>query len=77
MLLCFLSRCMCPVTNPACHGLPYFIVHRYMSVTSERSVPSDIFQIHATSVYPGANNSFRIRTGDENGDFYIRVRTLH
>ncbi|XP_041930957.1 EGF-containing fibulin-like extracellular matrix protein 2a [Alosa alosa] len=66
------NRCMCPVTKPACRELPYFIVHRYMSITSERSVPSDIFQIHATSVYPGANNSFRIRSGDENGDFYIR-----
>lgn len=44
-----------------------------MSITSERSVPSDIFQIQATSVYPGAYNTFRIRSGDENGDFYIRV----
>lgn len=43
-----------------------------MSITSERSVPSDIFQIQATSVYPGAYNSFRIRSGDDNGDFYIR-----
>ena len=45
-----------------------------MSITSERSVPSDIFQIQATSVTPGAYNTFRIRSGDENGDFYIRVR---
>lgn len=45
-----------------------------MSITSERSVPSDIFQIQATSVYPGAYNTFRIRSGDDNGDFYIRVR---
>lgn len=45
-----------------------------MSITSERSVPSDIFQIQATSVSPGAYNTFRIRSGDENGDFYIRVR---
>lgn len=47
-----------------------------MSITSERSVPSDIFQIQATSVSPGAYNTFRIRSGDENGDFYIRVRPL-
>lgn len=52
--------------------MPYSIVHRYMSVTSERSVPSDIFQIQATSVLPGAYNTFRIRSGDDNGDFYIR-----
>lgn len=45
-----------------------------MSITSERSVPSDIFQIQATSVSPGAYNTFRIRSGDDNGDFYIRVR---
>uniref|UniRef100_A0A8C7RS75 EGF containing fibulin extracellular matrix protein 2a n=1 Tax=Oncorhynchus mykiss TaxID=8022 RepID=A0A8C7RS75_ONCMY len=66
------NRCVCPVTKPACRDLPFSIVHRYMSITSERSVPSDIFQIQATSVYPGAYNTFRIRSGDDNGDFYIR-----
>ncbi|XP_052005693.1 EGF-containing fibulin-like extracellular matrix protein 2 [Xyrauchen texanus] len=66
------NRCTCPVTKPGCQDLPYSIVHRYMSITSERSVPSDIFQIQATSVYPGANNKFRIRSGDDNRDFYIR-----
>ncbi|XP_056099717.1 EGF-containing fibulin-like extracellular matrix protein 2a [Rhinichthys klamathensis goyatoka] len=66
------NRCMCPVTKPSCRDMPYSIVHRYMSITSERSVPSDIFQIQATSVYPGAYNTFRIRSGDDNGDFYIR-----
>ncbi|MGH0190779.1 UNVERIFIED_CONTAM: hypothetical protein FKN15_050192 [Acipenser sinensis] len=43
-----------------------------MSITSDRTVPSDIFQIQATSVYPGAYNTFRIRSGDEEGEFYIR-----
>uniref|UniRef100_A0A3P8ZD70 EGF-like domain-containing protein n=1 Tax=Esox lucius TaxID=8010 RepID=A0A3P8ZD70_ESOLU len=66
------NRCVCPATESACRDLPYSIVHRYMSITSERSVPSDIFQIQATSVYPGAYNTFRIRSGDDNGDFYIR-----
>lgn len=70
---CF-SRCVCPVNKPACRDLPFSVVNRYMSITSERSVPSDIFQIQATSVSPGAYNTFRIRSGDENGDFYIRVR---
>ncbi|XP_061899919.1 EGF-containing fibulin-like extracellular matrix protein 2 [Entelurus aequoreus] len=65
-------RCVCPVTKPGCRDLPFSIVHRYMSITSERSVPSDIFQIQATSVSPGAYNTFRIRSGDDNGDFYIR-----
>uniref|UniRef100_H3CBR5 Fibulin C-terminal Ig-like domain-containing protein n=1 Tax=Tetraodon nigroviridis TaxID=99883 RepID=H3CBR5_TETNG len=66
------NRCVCPVNKPACRDLPFSIVNRYMSITSERSVPSDIFQIQATSVSPGAYNTFRIRSGDENGDFYIR-----
>ncbi|XP_028815557.1 EGF-containing fibulin-like extracellular matrix protein 2a [Denticeps clupeoides] len=66
------NRCVCPSSKPACQDLPYSIVHRYMSVTSERSVPADIFQIQATSVYPGAYNTFHIRSGDDDGDFYIR-----
>lgn len=49
-------------------------MHRYMSITSERSVPADVFQIQATSVYPGAYNAFQIRAGNSQGDFYIRVR---
>ncbi|XP_035287743.1 EGF-containing fibulin-like extracellular matrix protein 2 [Anguilla anguilla] len=66
------NRCVCPVVKPACRELPFSIVHRYMSISSDRSVPSDIFQIQATSVYPGAYNTFRIRSGDTSGDFYIR-----
>uniref|UniRef100_A0A8C1J857 EGF containing fibulin extracellular matrix protein 2b n=1 Tax=Cyprinus carpio TaxID=7962 RepID=A0A8C1J857_CYPCA len=66
------NRCACPVVKPECRDLPFSIVHRYMSITSERSVPSDVFQIQATSVYPGSYNSFRIRSGDENEEFYIR-----
>ncbi|XP_008324936.1 EGF-containing fibulin-like extracellular matrix protein 2a [Cynoglossus semilaevis] len=66
------NRCVCPVSKPACRDLPFSIVHRYMTITSERSVPSDIFQIQATSVSPGAYNTFRIRSGDDDGDFYIR-----
>lgn len=67
------SRCVCPVVKPECQDQPFSIVYRYMSITSERSVPSDIFQIQATSVHPGAYNTFRIRSGDDNGEFYIRV----
>ncbi|XP_051960838.1 EGF-containing fibulin-like extracellular matrix protein 2 [Xyrauchen texanus] len=66
------NRCICAVVKPECRDLPFSIVHRYMSITSERSVPSDIFQIQATSVYPGSYNTFRIRSGDDNGEFYIR-----
>lgn len=73
---CVSSRCVCLVSKPACRDLPSSIVYRYMSITSERSVPSDIFQIQATSVSLGAYNTFRIRSGDDNGDFYIRVRAV-
>ncbi|XP_039625064.1 EGF-containing fibulin-like extracellular matrix protein 2a isoform X1 [Polypterus senegalus] len=66
------NRCVCPVVKPECRELPFSIVHRYMSITSDRPVPSDIFQIQATSVYPGAYNTFRVRSGDEHGEFYIR-----
>ncbi|XP_023659237.1 EGF-containing fibulin-like extracellular matrix protein 2 isoform X2 [Paramormyrops kingsleyae] len=66
------NRCVCPVVKPGCRELPFSIVHRYMSVVSERSVPSDIFHVQATSVYPGAYNTFRIRSGDANDNFYIR-----
>uniref|UniRef100_A0A3P9HM90 EGF containing fibulin extracellular matrix protein 2a n=1 Tax=Oryzias latipes TaxID=8090 RepID=A0A3P9HM90_ORYLA len=66
------NRCVCPIINPVCRDLPFSVVHRYMSITSERTVPSDVFQIQATSVSVGAYNTFRIRSGDDNGDFYIR-----
>nr|XP_020020464.1 EGF-containing fibulin-like extracellular matrix protein 2 isoform X2 [Castor canadensis]XP_020020465.1 EGF-containing fibulin-like extracellular matrix protein 2 isoform X2 [Castor canadensis] len=68
------NRCLCPASNPLCREQPSSIVHRYMSITSERSVPADVFQIQATSVYPGAYNAFQIRAGNSQGDFYIRVR---
>lgn len=70
------SRCLCPASNPLCREQPSSIVHRYMTITSERSVPADVFQIQATSVYPGAYNAFQIRAGNSQGDFYIRVRFL-
>lgn len=44
-----------------------------MALAAERPVPADVFQIQATSVYPGAYNSFHIRAGNDQGDFYIRV----
>ncbi|KAI2561045.1 EGF containing fibulin extracellular matrix protein 2, partial [Homo sapiens] len=69
------NRCLCPASNPLCREQPSSIVHRYMTITSERSVPADVFQIQATSVYPGAYNAFQIRAGNSQGDFYIRGPT--
>lgn len=53
--------------QPLCREQPSSIVHRYMSITSERSVPADVFQIQATSVYPGAYNAFRSVLGTHRG----------
>ncbi|XP_077184565.1 EGF-containing fibulin-like extracellular matrix protein 2 isoform X2 [Paroedura picta] len=66
------NRCLCPATNLLCRDKPTSIVHRYMSITADRTVPSDIFQIQATTVYPGAYNTFQIRSGNDQGEFYIR-----
>ncbi|XP_060610587.1 EGF-containing fibulin-like extracellular matrix protein 1 isoform X1 [Anolis sagrei] len=66
------NRCVCPVSNTLCRDLPYSIVHKYMSIRSERTVPSDIFQIQATQIFPNTINTFRIKSGNENGDYFLR-----
>ncbi|KAM4771667.1 EGF-containing fibulin-like extracellular matrix protein 1 [Rhinophrynus dorsalis] len=66
------NRCVCPVTNPLCREQPYSIVYKYMNIHSNRAVPSDIFQIQATMIYSNTINTFRIKSGNENGDFYLR-----
>ncbi|XP_015282405.1 PREDICTED: EGF-containing fibulin-like extracellular matrix protein 1 isoform X2 [Gekko japonicus] len=66
------NRCVCPVSSALCRDLPYSIVHKYMSIRSDRSVPSDIFQIQATTIFPNTINTFRIKSGNENGDFFLR-----
>ncbi|XP_023572248.1 EGF-containing fibulin-like extracellular matrix protein 1 isoform X3 [Octodon degus] len=66
------NRCICPVSNAICRELPYSIAYRYMSIRSDRAVPSDIFQIQATSVFTNTINTFRIKSGNENGEFYLR-----
>nr|XP_020475974.1 EGF-containing fibulin-like extracellular matrix protein 2 isoform X1 [Monopterus albus]XP_020475975.1 EGF-containing fibulin-like extracellular matrix protein 2 isoform X1 [Monopterus albus]XP_020475976.1 EGF-containing fibulin-like extracellular matrix protein 2 isoform X1 [Monopterus albus]XP_020475977.1 EGF-containing fibulin-like extracellular matrix protein 2 isoform X1 [Monopterus albus] len=65
------GRCSCQSPS-ACRGLPPSIVYKYMSITSERSVPADIFQIQATSVLPSMLNTFRIKAGNEDGQFFLR-----
>ncbi|XP_062394865.1 EGF-containing fibulin-like extracellular matrix protein 1 [Sardina pilchardus] len=66
------GRCSCQAAAGACRGLPPSIVYKYMSISSERSVPADIFQIQATSVYPNMLNTFRIKAGNEGEEFYLR-----
>ncbi|KAJ8002392.1 hypothetical protein DPEC_G00179660 [Dallia pectoralis] len=65
------GRCSCQSPS-SCRGMPPSIVYKYMSVSSERSVPSNIFQIQATSVYPNMHNTFRIKSGNEGGEFFLR-----
>ncbi|XP_051868011.1 EGF-containing fibulin-like extracellular matrix protein 1 isoform X2 [Pristis pectinata] len=65
------NRCVCLATNAACRDQPYSYVYKYMNIRSDRSVPSDIFQIQATSVYPNTFNTFQISSGNE-GEFYLR-----
>ncbi|KAJ8781209.1 hypothetical protein J1605_011193 [Eschrichtius robustus] len=67
------NRCVCPVSNALCRELPQSIVYKYMSIRSDRSVPSDIFQIQATTIYPNTINTFRIKSGNENREFYLRL----
>ncbi|KAM3838043.1 EGF-containing fibulin-like extracellular matrix protein 1, partial [Diretmus argenteus] len=65
------GRCSCQSVS-TCRGLPPSIVYKYMSITSERSVPADIFQIQATSFFPNMHNTFRIKSGNEGGEFFLR-----
>uniref|UniRef100_A0A8C7SNR4 EGF-like domain-containing protein n=1 Tax=Oncorhynchus mykiss TaxID=8022 RepID=A0A8C7SNR4_ONCMY len=65
------GRCSCQ-SPTVCRGLPPSIVYKYMSISSERSVPADIFQIQATSVYPNMLNTFRVKSGNEGGEFFLR-----
>uniref|UniRef100_A0A8C6KM04 EGF-containing fibulin-like extracellular matrix protein 2 n=2 Tax=Nothobranchius TaxID=28779 RepID=A0A8C6KM04_NOTFU len=65
------SRCFCQ-SQSECQGLPPSIVYKYMSIQADRSVPADIFQIQATTVYANTHNSFRIKAGNEGGEFFLR-----
>ncbi|XP_061645590.1 EGF-containing fibulin-like extracellular matrix protein 1 isoform X2 [Phyllopteryx taeniolatus] len=65
------NRCICR-SQTECQGLPPSIVYKYMSIQAERPVPADIFQIQATSTYVNTQNNFRIKAGNEAGDFFLR-----
>lgn len=66
------NRCMCPGENPGCRDQPFTILHRHMEIVSDRSVPSDLFQMQATTRYPGAYYIFQIKSGNEGREFYMR-----
>lgn len=67
---------MCPAENPGCRDQPFTILYRDMDVVSGRSVPADIFQMQATTRYPGAYYIFQIKSGNEGREFYMRVRAV-
>ncbi|XP_047207687.1 EGF-containing fibulin-like extracellular matrix protein 1 isoform X1 [Girardinichthys multiradiatus] len=65
------NRCICR-SQAECQGLPPSIVYKYMSIQADRTVPADIFQIQATSVYTNTHNTFRIKAGNDDGEFFLR-----
>ncbi|XP_036811254.1 fibulin-5 isoform X1 [Oncorhynchus mykiss] len=67
------NQCMCSAENPACRDRPFTILYRHMDLSSGRSVPADIFQMQATTRYPGAFYIFQIKgPGNEGREFYMR-----
>lgn len=72
--LLYCSQCMCSAEIPACRDKPFTILYRHMDLSSGRSVPADIFQMQATTRYPGAFYIFQIKSGNEGREFYMRVR---
>uniref|UniRef100_A0A7N9AZ21 EGF containing fibulin extracellular matrix protein 1 n=1 Tax=Mastacembelus armatus TaxID=205130 RepID=A0A7N9AZ21_9TELE len=65
------NRCICR-SQAECQGLPMSIAYKYMSIQAERTVPADIFQIQATNIYTNTHNTFRIKAGNEAGEFFLR-----
>lgn len=67
---------MCPADNIGCREKPFTILYKYMDMAGGgRSVPTDVFQMQATTRYPGAYYIFQIKSGNEGREFYMRVRT--
>ncbi|MGH0132107.1 UNVERIFIED_CONTAM: hypothetical protein FKN15_018201 [Acipenser sinensis] len=66
------NRCVCPSGNPVCRAVAHSIVYKYMSIPSDRSIPADVFQIQATNIYANTINTFRIKSGNEGGEFFLR-----
>ncbi|XP_068615840.1 EGF-containing fibulin-like extracellular matrix protein 1 [Brachionichthys hirsutus] len=65
------NRCICR-SQAECQGIPPSVVYKYMSIQADRTVPADIFQIQATNIYANTHNTFRIKAGNEAGDFFLR-----
>ncbi|CAL8289247.1 unnamed protein product [Gadus morhua 'NCC'] len=66
------NQCMCSAENPQCRDKPFTILYRHMDLSSGRTVPADIFQMQATTRYPGAFYIFKVKSGDGDRVFYMR-----
>lgn len=66
------NQCMCSAEILACRDRPFTILYRHMDLSSGRSVPADIFQMQATTRYPGAFYIFQVKSGNEGREFYMR-----
>lgn len=66
------NQCLCSAENPACRDKPFTILYRHMDMLSKRSVPADIFQMQATTRYPGAFYIFQIKSGNDGREFSMR-----
>uniref|UniRef100_UPI00358E1191 fibulin-5-like isoform X2 n=1 Tax=Myxine glutinosa TaxID=7769 RepID=UPI00358E1191 len=66
------NRCVCPSEIPVCQDRAYIVLHKYMQILSERTAPTDVFQMQATSQYLGAYYTFRISSSNEGGEFMLR-----
>uniref|UniRef100_S4R7Z9 Fibulin 5 n=1 Tax=Petromyzon marinus TaxID=7757 RepID=S4R7Z9_PETMA len=66
------DRCVCPSEKNTCINKPYTVLYKHMHLRSERTVPTDIFQMQATTRYPGAYYTFFIRAGNDQREFFMR-----
>ncbi|KAJ3613743.1 hypothetical protein NHX12_019989, partial [Muraenolepis orangiensis] len=69
------NQCMCSAENRECQDKPFTILYRHMDLSSGRTVPADIFQMQATTRYPGAFYIFKVKSGDGERVFYMRVES--
>nr|XP_023691796.1 fibulin-5 [Paramormyrops kingsleyae] len=66
------NQCMCLAENLACQDNPFTVLFRHMDLSPGRSVPADVFQMQATTRYPGAFYIFQIKSGNEGREFHMR-----
>ncbi|XP_039597449.1 fibulin-5 [Polypterus senegalus] len=66
------NRCMCQSENPGCRDKPFTVLYKFMDIAGGRTVPLDVFQMQATTRYPGVYFIFQIKSGNEGREFYMR-----